>query len=183
MHSGYWRVDNGQLLKWSLTSNDSCGNTYKEVRRGVADNLTYEFRTYWDGMASGQENLALARNAWFYDELPWRVRTIDFGKPSGTIDLLLCRTAITSKKDNFDFKPARLTYTTSPRTIDIVLQHEGGTDKFVLDRNGPYLLREWVAADGGRLRMKRCLKVDYWNYNKPGDREKALNNPMLRPPD
>src|SRR5213078_2818426 len=33
MHSNFWRVDNAQLLKFSLTSNDSCGNTYKEARR------------------------------------------------------------------------------------------------------------------------------------------------------
>ena len=56
-------------------------------------------------------------------------------------------------------------------------------DKFVLDRDGPHLLREWTAADGSRLKMKRNLMVDYWNYNKPGDRERALNNPMLRQPD
>jgi hypothetical protein len=31
--------------------------------------------------------------------------------------------------------------------------------------------------------MKRSLKVDYWNYNKPGDRERALADPMLRHPD
>ncbi len=39
------------------------------------------------------------------------------------------------------------------------------------------------AANGSHLKMKRNLKVDYWNYNKPGDRERALNNPMLRLPD
>ena len=54
---------------------------------------------------------------------------------------------------------------------------------FVLDRAGPHLLREGTAADGSHLKMKRNLKVDYWNYSKPGDRERALNNPMLRLPD
>src|SRR6476646_9337245 len=33
MHSSFWRVDNTELLKFSLTSNDSCGNTFKEARR------------------------------------------------------------------------------------------------------------------------------------------------------
>src|SRR3982750_1184071 len=42
MHSNFWRVDNAQLLKFSLTSNDSCGNTYKEARR-EADKLAYEY--------------------------------------------------------------------------------------------------------------------------------------------
>ena len=33
MHSSFWKIDNGLLLKWSLTSNDSSGNTFKEMRR------------------------------------------------------------------------------------------------------------------------------------------------------
>ena len=63
------------------------------------------------------------------------------------------------------------------------LQHAGGADEFTLDHDPPHLLREWKAADGSRLKMKRMLKVDYWNYNKNGDKERAFNNPMLRLPD
>src|ERR1051325_10771548 len=42
MHSAFWRVDNAQLLKFSLTSNDSCGNTFKEARREAAG-FAYEY--------------------------------------------------------------------------------------------------------------------------------------------
>src|SRR6266513_5976807 len=80
MHSSFWRVDNAKLLKFSLTSNDSCGNTYKEVRRN-GDQLSYEYHTYWDGMGEGKETIAQPANGYFYDELPWLVRTIDFSKP------------------------------------------------------------------------------------------------------
>ena len=182
MHSNFWCVDNAQLLKFSLTSNDSCGNSYKEGRR-AGDQFVYEYRTYWDGMAEGKENLAPAANGHFYDELPWLVRTIDFSKPSGEFEVQLTGTAINSKKDTFVFKPAKVSFKSTERTIDVAVQHAAGTDKFVLDRDGPHLLREWTAADGSRLKLKRNLKVDYWNYNKPGDRERALNNPMLRQPD
>ncbi|MBA3385846.1 MAG: hypothetical protein H0T95_04345, partial [Chthoniobacterales bacterium] len=73
--------------------------------------------------------------------------------------------------------------TSSERAIDVTVQHAGGVDHFLLDAGGPHLLREWKAANGSHLKMKRNLKVDYWNYNKPGDRERALSNPMLRLPD
>src|SRR4051794_5240828 len=33
MHSNFWRIDNAQLLKFSMTGSDSIGNTYKEGRR------------------------------------------------------------------------------------------------------------------------------------------------------
>lgn len=182
MQSNFWRVDNAQLLKFSLTSNDSCGNTYKEGRR-TGDQFTYEYRTYWDGMASGQENVSAPANGYFYDELPWLVRTIDFSKPGVESEIQLAGSIINSKKDAFEFKPARVSFTSTERAINVTIKHAGGIDQFTLDRGGPHLLREWKAADGSHLKMKRNLKVDYWNYNKPGDRERALNNPMLRLPD
>jgi hypothetical protein len=183
MHSNFWRVDNAQLAKFSLTSNDSCGNTYKEARRD-GDKFTYEYRTYWDGMARGEENVTPPANGYFYDELPWLVRTVDFSKPPGTpFEIQLAGSTINSKKDAFEFKPAKVSFTATERAITVVVEHAGGSDQFVLDAGFPHLLREWKAADGSRLKMKRNMKVDYWNYNKPGDKERAFNNPMLRLPD
>lgn len=182
MHSNFWRVDNAQLLKFSLTSNDSCGNTYKEARRN-GDAFTYEWRTYWDGMANGQEEVKAPANGIFYDELPWLVRTIDFAKGRGDFDIQLAASAINSKKDAFAFQPAKVSFTKTERVIDVAVKYGAGTDHFLLDGWFPHVLREWNAADGTKLKLKRNLKVDYWNYSKPGDRERALNNPMLRPPD
>jgi hypothetical protein len=182
MHSNFWRVDNAQLLKFSLTSNDSCGNTFKEARR-TGDQLSYEYHTYWDGMADGKENVALPANGYFYDELPWLVRTLDFSKPATGFEVQLAGSTINSKKDTFAFKPAKISFTSTEKFIDVAVQHAAGIDHFILDRDGPHLLREWTAADGSHLKLKRNLKVDYWNYNKPGDRERALNDPMLRQPD
>jgi hypothetical protein len=181
MHSNFWRVDNAQLLKFSLTSNDSCGNTFKEARR-EANGFAYEYHTYWDGMAGGKENVAVPANGYFYDELPWIVRTIDFAKPSTPFEVQLAGTTINSKKDSFVFKPAKISFKSSEREIDVAVEHTGGADHFILDRDFPNLLRQWNAADGSHLKMKRSLKVAYWNYNKPGDREKALADPMLRHP-
>src|SRR5438477_1961832 len=127
MHSNFWRVDNAQLLKFSLTSNDSCGNTFKEARR-EAERFAYEYHTYWDGMAGGKENLAVPRDGHFYDELPWLVRTIDFQKPSTTFEVALAGTTINSKKDSFAFKPARIFFKSNEREIDVTVEHAGGTD-------------------------------------------------------
>jgi len=95
----------------------------------------------------------------------------------------LAGSIINSKKDIIVFKPAKISFKSTEKTIDVAVAHAAGTDHFILDRDGPNLLREWTAFDGSRLKLKRNLKVDYWNYNKPGDRERALNNPMLRQPD
>jgi hypothetical protein len=182
MHSNFWWIDNGALLRFSLTSNDSCGNTFKQGRR-LSGEFAYDFHTYWDGMAEGHETVSVPANGYFYDELPLRVRTIDFSKSSGEFEIQLAPSTINSKKDTIVFQPAKVNFKSGERTIDVDLQHAGGNDHFVLDRDFPFLLREWSAADGSHLKMKRSLKIDYWNYNKPGDRERALNDPMLRHPD
>ena len=182
MHSNFWRVDNGDLLKFSFTSNDSCGNSFKEGRR-KGDQFAYEYHTYWDGMAEGKDNFAIPANGHFYDELPWLVRTLDFTSATKEFDIQLAGSIINSKKDLFVFKSATLSFKPTQRTIEVSVRHTAGLDRFVLDRDPPHLLREWSGADGSHLKLKRNLKVDYWNYNKPGDRERALSNPMLRQPD
>src|SRR6476646_10669431 len=107
MHSSFWRVDNAQLLKFSLTSNDSCGNTYKEARR-ESSGFAYEYRTYWDGMAGGKESVNLPASGYFYDELPWLVRTLDFSKAPAPLEIQLAGTSINSKKDSFALKTAKI---------------------------------------------------------------------------
>ncbi|CAN5498519.1 hypothetical protein BH18VER2_BH18VER2_15170 [soil metagenome] len=182
MLSNFWRADNGRLAKFSLTSNDSCGNTYKEARRG-GEIFHYQWHTYWDGMAEGREKVKLPPHGYFYDELPLRVRTIDFSKPSGDFEIQLAPTIINSKKDKLVWKPAQVYFESTDRAIYVTVAHDGGSDRFVLDRNFPHLLRTCQAADGSKLQLKRSLKVDYWNYHGLGDRKRALLNRRLEHPD
>jgi hypothetical protein len=81
------------------------------------------------------------------------------------------------------FAPASVAWSRAGQ--DFVVKVTAGklTDEFLLDAEPPHRLREWRMSDGGKLILRRSLKIDYWNYNKPGDRERALNNPMLRLPD
>jgi hypothetical protein len=176
MHSNFWRADNARLAKFSLTSNDSCGNTYKEARR-YGEVFSYEWHTYWDGMAQGRLRMRLPPNGYFYDELPLRVRTMDFqNQPTGDFEIQMAPTIINSKRDDFAWKPAQVHYETGEHGIYVTVQHAGGTDHFLLDRNFPYLLRQWDQADGSRLQLKYSLRIDYWNYHGLGDRRRALLN-------
>ncbi len=182
MHSSFWKIDNGLLLKWSLTINDSFGNTFKEMRR-FGEELAFNWHTYWDGMADGSENITPPANGYFYDELPLRVRTIDFSKPTGEFEIQLAPSVINSKKETIVFKLAKVNFKLNDRTINVDVEHDAGKDHFVLDQEFPFLLREWSAGDGSHFKLKQSLKIDYWNYGKNGDRESALKDPMLRHPD
>lgn len=180
MHSNFWRVDDGALVKFTLTSNDSCGNTFKSWKRD-GNTATYAWHTYWDGMADGEKKVRAQPGTYFYDELPMRVRTIDFEtSKSGGFDIQLAPGVIKSKKDDIAFTPARVSYEKGGEEIVVKVASAAGTDTFTLAPEFPYLLRTWKMAGGGELKLKRSLKVDYWNYHAPGDKERALAEPGLR---
>ena len=205
MHSAFWRCDTGALVKATLTSNDSCGNTYKEFRalgglRGLIEKgWRYEWRTYWEGMSAGEEVVSAPLSAsrkWsadptvatstgiFYDELPARVRMIDFEKAGGQFAFWIANSIVNSKKDDVSFRPARLVWSPpSDDRLTVEVYDNAGYPKvdvetksvFLLEAKSPHRLLEWSLPGGGSGKLRRSLKIDYWNYNKPGDLERALD--------
>jgi hypothetical protein len=121
-------------------------------------------------------------NFCFADELPLRVRTIDFTKPPIEFEISLAP-SITEKDEALTFTPAKVSWKPAGKSVEVVVQQGSKLHHFVLDRDFPFLLREWTMPDGSKLKMKRGLKADYWNYGRNGDRESALKNPMLQHPD
>ena len=180
-----WRLDFTALARISAVGTDGLGNLAKiiyETRETNKISWCYSSDTY-RGTVNGQEIVNPNGPVVFYDELPLRVRTIDFSKTAGEFDVQLAPTLVTPSKEFGEFKSAKFSWKTGDRAIEVSLRHEGGMDRFVLDRDFPFLLREWSAADGSRWKLKNSLKAEYWNYGKNGDRERALRDPMLRHPD
>ncbi len=120
------------------------------------------------------------------EELPLRIRTLDFSKHEGAFDVHLVETQKVTPEQQ---QPTRstgnqnLTFKAGEREIVIEITKDQSVDRFVLDANFPFLLREWQMADGSHLKLKNSLRADYRQYLKNGDREKALKDPMLRHPD
>src|SRR5258708_29449022 len=67
MHSSFWDRSTGALLKFSMSSNDSCGNSFK---LGWLENgfLRLTYHTYWDGEGDGRLDRPVAADNVFYDE-------------------------------------------------------------------------------------------------------------------
>ncbi len=180
MHSNFWKQADGSLAKWSLTSNDSCGNTWK-IGEAKAGGWTYRFETYWEGMVKGEETVGAREGAIFYDELPARVRSLDFSQTSPT-KVRMAASVIGSKKDQIEFREATFTHRAEGGRIVVEVAHARGKDTFIVDAKFPHLIREWRAFDGGVLTLKHALKVPYWELNQPGDRERALKDPANQIP-
>ena len=154
-------------------------------RDGAASNFAYQWHTYWDGMADGSEQVTLPPDGFFYDELPLRVRTIDFSKPNGDFEIQLAPTIISSKKNDLVWKPAQVQLRIRPRgdhtsPCDML----AGSDDSSSIAISPISCANGTAADGNHLTLKRSLKVDYWNYHKPGTASARLARlRMLEHPD
>jgi hypothetical protein len=179
-----WRLDFMSLARLSLAGSDGVGSVVRSVTEN-RENNAFTWKYSRDSYLSKTEKAITPPNgiAVFYDELPLRVRTIDFTKANGSFEIQLARTIISSKDEELAFKPAAISYKVSDRAIDVEVKQERATDHFVLDRDFPFLLREWKASDGNQFKLKSSIKADATKYSKPGDRERALKDPMLRHPD
>ena len=122
------------------------------------------------------------RKLFLYEEMPLRIRTIQFPKPAGEFPLTIV-SSLGHWTGTVDHGDAILSYKAGEHGIEILVKKGNETDRFLLDPGFPFLLREWQMADGSHLKLKNSLRVDYHQYLKNGDREKALKDTMLRHPD
>jgi hypothetical protein len=180
-----WRMDTMSLARLSFTGNDGVGNvaeTLRETREPGKITWTYLAENY-DGSSSPLTVQLGAKPAVSYDELPLRVRTLDFSKPAGELDIDIGSSISLMAKDLAGLKPAHVKWSVGSRAIDVEVEHAAGKDHFVVDASFPFLLREWKACDGTHWKMKNGIKADYRKYLRNGDRERAWKDPMLRHPD
>jgi hypothetical protein len=189
MASTFHARDGMDLLKFSLTSFEWCGNTYKEyTRRG--SRATLHAHTYWDGMAEVAYDLPVGPDVVLYDAMPLWVRSLP--QASGTSrDLRLVPGQISSQAPKPVIAPATLRAVgeeevTTPagrfRAMRWELTAGGGApDTYWLARDHPRLLVAWDKPDGGRYRLKWTQRLAYWTLNAPGG-EKHLAGPSLAPP-
>jgi hypothetical protein len=172
------------LLKFSLTSFEWCGNTFKEYTRGRGGRGTLHVHTYWDGQARAEYALPAEPDVLFYDELPLRLRALP--QAAGTSRTVrLVPTQIESKGAKPELRSAALRAAGeelvvvpagSFRALRWELKAGREVDSFWLDRKFPHLLLAWDKPDGSALRLKWSQRLPYWTLNRPGD-EKYLEGP------
>ena len=183
--TAWWRADLGSLAQIAFSGTDSVERAVKNVcEKREGDSLSWTFRSDTSrGRVDSQQIALPTGTVLFYDELPLRARMLDFSKASGELEVQLAATLTDPGKDFPGFKPAKISWKIGEREIAVDLKHDAGKDHLVLDRDFPFLLREWHMPDGSRMKMTNSLRVEYRNYMKNGDRERALKDPMLRHPD
>lgn len=183
MHSAFWKTSDATLAKATLTSADSCGNTYKEFRAldgaqsWFGSGWRAQWWTYWEGMAHVEETIRPPASGIFYDELPVRVRTLDFAQAKGQISVPIAASIIQSKKDAVAFIPSTIRWTVDDTQIVVEVERGKLLDHFTLDRSAPHGLKLWQQADGGTLTRRHSSRMAYWELNQPGDERHLESTP------
>lgn len=167
-HSAFWRADTGDLIKFAHTTNDSCGLTYKQGNRTAGGHWRYRAFTYWEGMSEIERSVSPPDNALFYDELPFKLRLIDWDRVT-TFTAPLIPSVIGSKADALEWGPATFSITRTERSWNINVTHPLGVDRFDFALAAPHGLLRWEKWDGGSLVQKHSVRLPYWDLNRPGD--------------
>ncbi len=172
------------LVKLSLTSNEWCGNTFKEYTR-LNGRGTLHVHTYWDNQAVATYDVPTGPDVVFYDALPLWIRSLP--QTAGTARALrLLPSQIESKGPKPDAQAATLVAAKEEgivvpagrfRALRWELRTGGGPpDVYWTARDAPHVLLAWDRGDGGAYRLKWTQRLAYWTLNHPGD-ERYLEGP------
>jgi hypothetical protein len=166
-HSAFWRLADGELIKFSSTTNDSCGLSYKQGNR-QGDTWHYRAFTYWEGMSEVNDTVSPPAGALTYDELPFKLRLLDFGKVT-LFEAPLLDSVIDSRSDELTWKPAAFALARIPSAWRVTVKHAHGTDRFFFDVESPHALQRWERWNGSELERTQLIRLPYWQLNQPGD--------------
>jgi hypothetical protein len=184
MASCFFDRSSMELVKFSLTSNEWCGNSYKEYTRR-SERGSLHVHTYWDNQAEATYDLPVDDDVVFYDQLPLWIRSLP-QTPGTALSLRIVPTQIESR----GAKPSLVSATLRAVSAETVQTPAGPSpalrwelkgeeetpDVYWTSRESPYVLVAWDRPDGGAYRLKWTQRLAYWKLNHPGD-ESYLEGP------
>ncbi len=191
MASTFYDRTSMDLLKFTLTSNEWCGNTFKEYTRRNGE-ASLHVHAYWDNQAEATYVLPLGPDVVLYDQLPLWVRSLP-QLVGASRALRLVPGQVESKGPRPDIIKATLRCAgeesvPTPAGTFMTLRWElsptggGGAagdgvhDVYWTVRDFPYLLVAWDKADGSTYRLKWTQRLPYWQLNRPGDEKYLLGS-------
>src|SRR2546425_748544 len=177
MASAFFERSSMDLVKFTLTSSEWCGNSFKEYRRRDG-RAALEVHTYWDGQADVTYEIPAAPDVVLYDQLPLWIRSLP-QEPGTTLALRLVEGQVGSRGPKPELREGTLRAAAeepvnTPAGSFPALRWElragdARPDTFWTGRSFPYLLLAWERGDGGSYRLKWTDRLAYWTLSQPGD--------------
>ncbi len=176
MASIFFERSTGRVLKYTMSSQDGCGNTFMEYRRR-GGNHVFHYHSYFDDQGDS-ETIFEGGEFTFYDALPvvLRFRLAEKGEYGLKImDSLISNRAVqpairqgrVRNRMEQDRKVGGRTY---PRVLVSEVRWGDDEDRFVFEPEYPHRLLEWNRADGDEMALNQSHYLYYWRRVQPNDR-------------
>ncbi|MFQ5602933.1 MAG: hypothetical protein ACE5HS_06650 [bacterium] len=175
MASIFFKQEDAHVYKMTLTSNEWCGNTFKEIVH-FEDTHVLNYNSYFDGTGSGSYPLPDEKDLVLYDGLPVQLRALKF-QTGKSLDLKLLSKQITNNARKPELSLAKIeigeketlkTPMGDIQTYALVVKHGQGQDKFWIEAKFPNRVIKWRTFDGSEFTLRQTKKLEYWKLNKAG---------------
>ena len=180
MASIFFERSTGRILKYTMSSQDGCGNTFMEYRRREGKHL-FHYHSYFDDQGDSETILEDGEFT-FYDSLPvvlrfrltqageYRLNIMDSLISNKWIPLTI-REGLVRNRSEEARKVGGKTY---PRVFISEVRRGGQKDLLVFEAQYPYNLLEWRKADGDEMILNQSHSLYYWLYTQPNDRSLGI---------
>ena len=183
MSSAFYDRAAWRLLKLTTSSQDGCGLTFAETLRhdGV---LVRHAHSYWEGEADVADSLAASDGAVMMDAMPLWLRGMNlFWRGSYKLPVIPAQLSnrlkpLVAQEATIAFlgrEPMVVPAGKYEEVLHVRVTAGKAQDDLWFDARAPHPLVSMWRADGSRFVLAKYLRLDYWNYAKPGD-EKLLAN-------
>ncbi len=165
-----------QPVKLAMAHFESCGITF--VQAIPKDGrLIHTSHSYWDGEADRVLEIPFGGADRLYDALPLQLRGIDFSDAEPR-KLRVLPTQIGGKVRNVSLIPMTLKVT-GKETVSVPagtfschrveLVRPEGKDVYFFETTFPHRLIRFDTAEKGHYRLRKSIRLDYWNHHDEGD--------------
>ncbi|MEM6822529.1 MAG: hypothetical protein AAF558_11380 [Verrucomicrobiota bacterium] len=160
--SGIWVRDSAEWVKWTFSHQDFSGSIFNTAFR-KGENVKYNWAGYLENQAHGIQQRPLAKEAFFYEELPLKLRLIVYKSLKNEMSVSMVPPHQPYQTKLTEPFPAKIQQMRdSKQRVSFTVKHSRGQDVLIFDRKIPFKLLEWKQFDGSHLKLTRSEFKAYW---------------------
>ena len=179
MLSFFFDRSNMRAAKMTLTHNEWCGNSFKQLVN-FRGRSSYDYNTYWEGGSHGSFEVAFPPDLVIYDSLPVQLRALRFELGlEAEMKLLPRQLSSRAQEPRVVSAVVRVTRRAPVEVkagifdaFAVEVEHPGGLDRLYFEADYPHRMLRWLRADRDRFELSHSEKMPYWNLNRPSDEER-----------
>ncbi|MCI0409406.1 MAG: DUF3108 domain-containing protein [Acidobacteria bacterium] len=179
MVSAYLDREAFRPVKLTMSHFESCGITFVEVLP-EGDHLAHTSHSYWDKEGDRTLQLPFGVGDLLYDALPLQIRGMDLATMQ-TRSYKVLPSQMSGKVRNLTLASMTLRVAGKEKVqvpagefevFQVELSRPEGKDRYYFEVMFPHRLVKMETAEGGIYRLRKSLRLDYWNFQANGDEQR-----------